>query len=263
MLFRAPVQQIPSNDHIRLIDSNIRDHVSAMSDIQSDLKDFFQRSLYKYSQTSPEDLKPIYTKFIQSGVKYAVSFGKFIKKFSPTLKTISNLEQKYEIVSRQFSLYCDDVKAVRNDELPAIVEEEKRDLLRFVKSFTEYNNDSNSFLVCFLALYVMSINQLAADTQLFLQSITQQIEEFQPAGETKEEKDLDKLISKLEKEVEAQKKRSVKPVAKSESQKTPQDQQKETNQEKEETKEKPEQEKSEENKQNDAKPNIQENSPEK
>ena len=146
MFFAPPVRQIPNNDHVRYMDANLRDHVSALNDVQTDLKDFFQRSLGKYAQTTPEELKPIYTKFIESGNKFAVSFGKFIKKFSNQIKSVTLLEQKYEIVKREFGLYCDDVKAIRYEETPGLIEQEKKDLLRFVKSFTEYNNDSNSFL---------------------------------------------------------------------------------------------------------------------
>ena len=211
MFFLPPVRQIPGNDHIRYMDVNLRDHVSALNDVQSDFKDFFQRSLAKYAQTTPEELKPIYTKFIESGNKFAVSFGKFIKKFSSQIKNVTLLDQKYEIVKREFGNYCDDVKAIRTEETPALVEQEKKDLLRFVKSFTEYNNDSNAFISSFLLLYVNSINQLSADTEAFLQAITAQIESFTPLETTKEEKNLDSLIQKLEKEVQMQNKKVTKP----------------------------------------------------
>ena len=56
-------------------------------------------------------------------------------------------------------------------------------------------------MVSFLAIYVTSAEQLSNDTNEFLKSITSQIEAFRPIEQTKEEKDLDILIAKLEKEV--------------------------------------------------------------
>lgn len=200
-LFRPTVTPIPDCDHVRSANNGIRQHVFAINDASSDIADFFKKSLFKFAQTSPEELAPIYNKFIQSGVKYAASFGQFVKKFGPVLKSGADLQEKYNTLYAQFSKYTDDVKEVRNEETKENIEKEKADLLEFVKKFNEFNTDSNSFMVSFLAIYVTSAEQLSNDTNEFLKSITSQIEAFRPIEQTKEEKDLDILIAKLEKEV--------------------------------------------------------------
>ena len=45
MIFRPPVKEIPSNDHIRAAEYNLREHVLALTDTQDNLRNYFQKSL--------------------------------------------------------------------------------------------------------------------------------------------------------------------------------------------------------------------------
>ena len=192
---------IPTITHVKGFEKSVTKHADALRDLESDLKNYFEKSLFSFSEAAPEELKPIYNKFIECGVSFASSFGSFIQKFEPILKSAKDLETKHTLVKDAFSEYLDSIKNVRNEETKENIDIEEKKLLDFVSKFTEFNNDSNSLNMCFLMLYSACASQLSYDTSSFLKILTKQIETMKPVDMTKEEIELNGVIAELEQEI--------------------------------------------------------------
>lgn len=258
-MFRSVTPPIPDSDHIDQMDKLIRKQNDTMVTISSDIQDYFSKAIFQIAKSSPKELTPIYDGFIKSGVKFANSFVAFMKKLSPTLGTVTDLQSKYEHLSRIFAQYQDSIKAVRDEETPENIEKEKKDLLKFAEEFKQFNSDSNVFLPCFLALYISCCTQLSADSAAFVKELIALIDGFKPIEKTKEEIKIEELIQKLEVEVKqfnekaaqkpgehAQAAHKPKKQVKLKEQQKPKQQQNKAKEEKEEPKEKQKQEKEEE-----------------
>ena len=206
-MFKLGLPPIPNDDHVKSFSKSFSKHKQAIDDIENDLKNYYQKCLFSFSQSTIEELQPVYEKLIQSGVKFAESFGSFIQKFLPILKSASDLETKYSLMKQAFSNYVDNIRDFRNEETKENYEKEEKSLLDFVEKFTRFNTDSNSLSVCFLMLYVASITQLSYDASAFLQSLTKLIENLPQIEKSKEEAEVDQMIEQLEKEIAEKKAR--------------------------------------------------------
>ena len=200
-MFKFGLPPIPNDDHVKAFSKTFSQHKKSIDEIETDLNNYYQKSLLSFSKSTIEELQPIYENFIKSGVKFASSFGSFIQKFLPILKSASDLETKYSLMKQAFSNYIDSIKNVRSEETEENIENEKKNLLDFVEKFTRFNTDSNSLSVCFLMLYVASITQLSYDSSAFLQSLTKLIEGLPQITISKEEAEVDEIIIQLEKEI--------------------------------------------------------------
>ena len=192
---------IPTVTHVKGFEKSVTRHAEALRDVESDLKNYFEKSLFSFSETAPEELKPIYSKFIECGISFASSFGSFIQKFEPILKSAKDLETKHALMKDAFSEYLDSIKNVRSEETKENIEIEEKKLLDFVSKYSEFNNDSNSLNMCFLMLYSACASQLSYDTSSFLKTLTKQIESMKPIDMTKEEIELNGVIAELEQEI--------------------------------------------------------------
>ncbi|EAY11955.1 hypothetical protein TVAG_399610 [Trichomonas vaginalis G3] len=201
-MFRSVTPPLPSKDHIDQCERLIKKHNDTLLTMSSDIQEYFSKALLQFAKSSPKELHPIYNGFIKSGVKFASSFVGFLKKLSPQLATISDLENKYAVLSDRFSEYQNDIKSVRDEETPENIEKEKKDLLAFVEQFQKFNTDSNVFLPCFLMLYISCCTQLSQDTTAFLNEINSLIKSYKPIEKSKEEKEVEDLIAKLETELQ-------------------------------------------------------------
>lgn len=193
---------LPKHDYLHQLEKAIKKQNDVMSDISSDIKEYFAKALYSFAKSSPEELDPIYESFINSGVKFANSFSLFVKKIQPTLNSIDELEDKFALAAKKFSQYQDDVKDVRSEPTPENIEKEKNDLLTFVEEFQKSNSESNSLLPCFLVLYIASCTALADEANTFVEEITSQVEQFKKPEKTKEEIELEETIKQLELDVQ-------------------------------------------------------------